>query len=287
MHFAQAHPPGNRPLATINRVSTSFFQRVCVCFVHACHTAVYLFLFQPRLRMASVSKATERSQLVWPNRLVVRSPVVQETQLKSVLLRSGEQCRGVHLPQHRQDEIEGAARLCGMTLPQALSLRRNMMKLQALKTGARASVDSLGLGDEQGQRAYAEEVEGLVGRQLARLGIQYKTEAQLDRCTGGRPDYVFQDGVVINGRPVYWIDVKTFYGCGSLTSQKLAVGKLPDIARRYVQAFGPGAFAFYNGYHVDLEQRKCFRDVLLLDSSDETLASITRVDVVDAGGVGG
>ena len=66
--------------------------------------------------------------------------------------------------------------------------------------------------------------------------------------------------------------MKTFYGCASLiTSDKVPMGKIPRQIDRYFAAYGPGAIAFYNGFHEDLEKMQAFRNVVLLDCSEATL----------------
>ena len=77
-----------------------------------------------------------------------------------------------------------------------------------------------------------------------------------DRVTTGwdntgphRPDIVFTETIAINGTEVKWIEIKTYYGVGSLTSKKIPIGKIPEQLARYTTAFGPGAVLFGQGFH--------------------------------------
>lgn len=60
------------------------------------------------------------------------------------------------------------------------------------------------------------------------------------------PDLYFDQPVLINGRPVHWVDAKNYLNYGSA----LVVRKLESQAKRY-QKLGPGAFVFSMGTVCD------------------------------------
>jgi len=209
--------------------------------------------------------------LSWPRICVVPGDPGNEKTLYPCLLRDGETGRGVDLPQERQDEIKARAQEIGMTLEQALSLRRAKMKLREYrKGGGKKSVEEVGLGTEVGQRIYAEEFEEKVAATLDRLGIAYTRPAK-------GPDFILTEAFTINGHVAKWIEVKCFYACASLTSKTLGVGQIPDTAKRYKNEYGPGCIAFGRGFHQAFEARmkNIVRSVMLLDASDEALQGIS------------
>lgn len=84
-----------------------------------------------------------------------------------------------------------------------------------------------------------------------------------------RPDFRFTEPVLINGKEVRWIEVKTYYGSGSLTSKTLPIGRISAQLKRYTDAFGPGAVLFGQGFHEELERR--LNTLTCLDFIEETL----------------
>ena len=218
----------------------------------------------------------KKFSVTWPNIQVVHGDV--ESDMKPFLLRPGETGRGIDLPQERQDEIEAEARRRGMTKPQAMSLRRHYIKInQYREKGCMMSVDAMGIGSEAEQMNYSLSIEDSVASTLDRLGIAYTHNSP----SVPGPDFVFVDNVTLNGMEVRWIEVKTFYGCNTLKSKKLAVGKIPDLAQRDHATYGPGCIAFANGFHWDLAKRveSSTRGVLLLDASKEAMeAAVACVD---------
>lgn len=206
----------------------------------------------------------------WPSVQVVRGDPGAESDLKQYLLRAGEAGRGIDLPEHRQLEIEEEAKKRGMTKCQAMSLRRQHMKrLEYQRRGCMVSVDEMNLGSEAGQVEHARAIEDRVASALDRIGVAYTRNSP--PVPG--PDFTLHGAVRINGSPANWIEVKTFYGCGSLTSKKFGVGRVPGIAQRYQSAHGPGCIALGHGFHECFAARVAASapDVLVVDASDETL----------------
>ena len=208
--------------------------------------------------------------LTWPRIHVVHG---DEKTLYAYLLRPGETGRGIDLPQERQDEIRERAKEIGMSLPQALSLRRNKIKINSYRAngGKMNSVEDVGLGTEAGQMEFAQDFKGKVALVLDRLEITYTRPVK-------GPDFILTDPIMINGHTAKWIEAKCFYGCASLSSKKLGVGRIPDIAKRYQNEYGPGCIAFGQGFHKAFEERmKDFaNEVMLLDASDAALEGILK-----------
>lgn len=70
-----------------------------------------------------------------------------------------------------------------------------------------------------------------------------------------------------NSFEVNWIDAKMFYGASTIEfGSHGAVGCLLATAKKYVAAYGQGAFVFFNGYGEELEQQLYKEGVLVLDA---------------------
>ena len=92
--------------------------------------------------------------------------------------------------------------------------------------------------------------ETTVAQYLDKYNIKYITQEKLvKRQTKkyGRPvitpDFLFKKGIIINGRKVYWIDAKNYYGC-----EGFLLYKAKKQADKYHKKFGPGAICFALGY---------------------------------------
>ena len=57
------------------------------------------------------------------------------------------------------------------------------------------------------------------------------------------PDFLIESKCSIGGKPINWIDAKNFYG----TKKSFLYSKLVKQAKKYVNAFGPGAMVFSLG----------------------------------------
>jgi hypothetical protein len=171
----------------------------------------------------------------------------EESSMKSVLLRKNENCRGIHLPERRKEGIRKRAERIGMLLPQAMSLRRQYIRLQSK---GYKSVSKMGLGSDQGMtqnydkgaQAYSATVEDNVPRLLIDNGIGFlDEEAQTTTYVKGvlTPDFLLTSPITINF--VNWIEATTFYAAGSITSKKIPLGKIPAKMDKYFELYGDGA----------------------------------------------
>ena len=99
-------------------------------------------------------------------------------------------------------------------------------------------------------RAEAQEYEDAVGDHLRALGLDFETENDLrarapppPELPPLTPDFLFRSPVIIDGRPVYWLDAKAYPLYGS----KLVAASLAKQAKKYLARFGPGAMVFGGG----------------------------------------
>eukprot|EP00961_Rhodomonas_salina_P065802 884216-Rhodomonas_salina.1 len=169
----------------------------------------------------SCQSSSTRIALHWVNTRVVQGATSNEGDLRSVLIPGGEYCREIDLPKWRRTEIEREAAKRGMTFTQAMSLRRQFMR--------RDSSHFPRLSSESDQQQCSREFEAGVSAFLTKLTIHSIPERSQPRVRGvPTPDFILKEPVLINDKTVHWIEVKSFYGCGSLTSKKLAIGKLPQ-----------------------------------------------------------
>ena len=200
-----------------------------------------------------------------------------------LILNRHESGRGCELPTQRQELIEREALARGFSLTGALSLRR-----QYIRQAARGRFDSRDMGDNQQAKAHADSFERateLFLRQQCEqqcLSAEILTEEDL-KSQGMQltPDFVFaNDGICINGKTVYWLDCKTYYGSSSLVNLSyLPIGKLKKQTDKYCEAFGPGAFVFLNGFSHDLAEHAGFDPnmTLLLDATPLDISKIHKV----------
>lgn len=197
----------------------------------------------------------------WPCQLKVSSVSV-ETALKSVVLKEAEFGCGRDLSHPRRHEIETACIRHGMTCYQAFSFRRHLLRSQP--GGMKRVSQSSAMGSAAGQLAVATLFEEAVGTYLRdKLNLAVVDEEQQrasGRVGGGSvptPDFLLQGSdqlVMINSRPVNWIECKVFYGSASLANDpRVPMGRLGKTVTRYNEAFGPGAIVFGLGFCADLE----------------------------------
>lgn len=91
--------------------------------------------------------------------------------------------------------------------------------------------------------------EEAVGQHLTKLGVGYKTEAEMREEGGGlTPDFLLSEPVTINGQECSWVDAKNY----PAMNHPLVSSSLVSQADKYTKAFGPGAFVFSGG--VSCEQ---------------------------------
>jgi hypothetical protein len=234
---------------------------------------------------AATAAAVNGSNMItidWPCDSVVASKKCESTVIQ-VLHRKGEWGRGRDLPQRRLDEISRSCQEQGMTLYQALSLRRSM--LRSLPGGMRRVNQSSSMGSAKGQQQIATLFEEALVAFLKTVTLGqdnvFRTESQLIaesraglRANGPTPDILFLKPVTINGKSVKWIDAKLFYASATFASnKKIPNGKLQTTALRYNNHFGgQGAFVFGQGFCADLATM--VPGALLLDATPFDMTAV-------------
>ena len=223
----------------------------------------------PAAAAAPVFAATPLLSLDWPLR--AGPPLVAEVALRRVLLLSEtESGRGRDLPPARLASISAAAAPAGLTLPAALSLRRLFIRQVSGNAAFFADRD---MGEESGAKSHADRFEALLAAHMAAAGAAVTSEAALAAAgAGDTPDLLLRPPVLVNGRPVSWMDAKTFYGAACLAvsaaTPAMPPAKLAAQAARYCRVYGPGAFVFLNGFSRDLALAAGLGDgVTLLDAT--------------------
>lgn len=198
-------------------------------------------------------------------------PVLAEEMILPLLIKHGSNEKGMMCkqPYHRVKKIRDACREHGIRLEQALSLRRtHIMNLNPCKRHL------LNLGTFEDIRASAMIFEDIVKKYLMRHRLSFWTEDEQKKnvpqgtLCGPTPDFLFHRPVQLQisqnlTRPIFWIEAKMFYGASTIPhGSNNAVGKVLEIARKYRDAFGPGAVVFSFGcgerMKVDLETEGIF-----------------------------
>jgi hypothetical protein len=203
------------------------------------------------------------------------------------LHRKGEWGRGRDLPQHRLDQIQVSCEQNHITLYQALSLRRSM--LRSFPGGMARVNQSSQMGSNTGQQKVAslfeEAVHSFLTDALASKSNEklFLTESELNaemragtRPRGPTPDVLFLRPICINGRLVKWIDAKLYYASVTYARNKqIPNGKLIKQAQRYNTYYGgQGAFVFGQGYCADLGE--VVSDAMLLDATPLDITAVTN-----------
>jgi hypothetical protein len=81
------------------------------------------------------------------------------------------------------------------------------------------------------------------------------------------PDFLLQETIYLDSKPVNWIEAKMFYGASTIPDgTKNAVGGLLRSATKYVDRFGPGAFVFSCGYGSQLKRALEDKGAIALDA---------------------
>jgi len=238
----------------------------------------------PYKRMSISTTKSEPITIEWPCEKVVPSKRC-ESRVIQTLHRKGEWGRGRDLPKDRLIEIQTACDENNMTLYQALSLRRTM--LRTFPGGMKLVNQSQAMGTNAGQQEIATIFEQAVEKFLLTLprvvmGEDFLTESILlsemkkgTRARGPTPDILFVHPVSINGRLVKWIDAKMYYASASFAKHKIVPnGKLKSIAQRYNDFYGgQGAFVFGQGYCACLQD--IVSNALLLDTTPLDMSAVT------------
>lgn len=220
----------------------------------------------------------------WPCEKIVPSEKC-EGRVIQTLHRKGEWGRGRDLPLDRLDEIQAACNENSMTLYQALSLRRTM--LRTFPNGMKRVTHSKAMGSSMGQQEIARLLEEALESYLNSAFMQqpkeriFITESKMRvemnkgaRARGPTPDIVFLRPVTINGRLVKWIDAKMYYASATYAkNRQIPNGKLKGIADRYNDFYGSqGAFVFGQGFCASLED--IVNNALLLDATPLDMTAV-------------
>ena len=226
---------------------------------------------QPHRNYHSSAQGQEGAVLRWgPAR---NTPTVEaEETLLPLLFKFGKKERGMMKKQHhlRVKAIKEKCHDQGIMLDQALSMRRTHMMLLNPHV---QSVSQLGLGKPEDIRACSAIFEESVETYLQHHGIKFYTEkAQKAMVPKGEktpptPDFLLQETIYLDSKPVNWIEAKMFYGASTIPDgTKNAVGGLLPSATKYVDRFGPGAFVFSCGYGSQLKRALEDKGAIALDA---------------------
>jgi len=123
-------------------------------------------------------------------------------------------------------------------------------------------------------RARSQAYEDALGAHLRRLGLKFQTEDELRHAHKASnsqsnlltPDFLLSKPVRINKNMVHWIDAKDYPMYGS----RLVARSLASQAKKYTEAFGPGAMVFSGGVMCDA--RVGVQPLLLLNGTHITTA---------------
>ena len=95
--------------------------------------------------------------------------------------------------------------------------------------------------------------EDKIARVLAANGIRFASEQTLqDLGRRTTPDFLLLDDVYINGSPVRWLEVKSFFGAYFSFACEFENHTLQQVGR-YSNKFGPGALVFKGGFAQELK----------------------------------
>jgi len=157
----------------------------------------------------------------------------------------------------QQAQITRVCRDIGFDLGQAIGLRTTVYRsAQPWKFE----------GSEQETQLKAEAFEDGVEAILLAHGVEYQTQAQQiaaayeegSPALPPTPDFLVRSRLVINNRPVRWIEVKNFYGAGIEHGIKpwTPTLKIQRQLAKYVEAYGPhGAVVLKHGYALSFRAR--------------------------------
>ena len=217
--------------------------------------------------------ATDRIQLTLPATYPAPSDEQEQLLLTSVLLPNvrlqesrktvaadlcGVPLQWDDLSIRRQTEISTMCASLGIHVKQAMGLRR-----AAYKSATPWKFE----GNEAKTLAAGEAFEADVQAFLSARGILFQTQQQQAAawassdskgCLGPTPDFIICSPLSINGSPVKWIEVKSFYGAGIVSSIKdwMPHIKISKQIDKYISTFGPhGAVILRYGYSEGLRRR--------------------------------
>jgi len=205
------------------------------------------------------------------------------------------------LPPFRRREFVRACYAATIELDAGSSLRRHHIKYRfasgrLYKKGVDHHViDRLGCSADI--RTAADIFENIVGDFLHRMGIDFVDEVQqkdrwkedVKRWSRARdgglvgldgtpplcpptPDFILPSPIHLQGciHPVCWIEVKHFYGAGSIPfhgETNHAICSLVPKARKYISLYGHGAYIFAYGVGEEMARELERLGIIILDSS--------------------
>jgi hypothetical protein len=209
-------------------------------------------------------------KVLWWNSPSDYVPISSEEAMIEALMRWKKKERGMvrDQPPFRLAKIKKQlSNVRGITLPQALSLRRHHMKLLNPKIG----MESLKLGKEKDILESAQIFEQAVEEYLVKCRVAFWTETEqkeifLENRREGEqltctPDFKLRrevllkrvrerggDSRILEERKIHWIEAKMFYGASTIPHGSMgAVGSVLPKAKKYVKEFGEGAIIFMQG----------------------------------------
>ena len=215
-------------------------------------------------------------------------PVIEaEEAVLPMLIKYGKKERGMFRtkPSWLVERVEQLCHQNGIALIQALSLRRTHMKW--LNPGM--DMSKLHLGSNDNVRASAALFEEAVEDYLHSQDVPFMTEEEQKAAhkqkngtyakTPPTPDFVFpqptrlryttagDDGAAHSGPLVNFLEVKMFYGAGTIPDESHnAVGLIMPKLKRYVELYGPGAIVFSFGCGERLAEKLANIGVIALDA---------------------
>jgi len=231
------------------------------------------------LQQSKSDKGKPSNMVQGQNQMVLRwghahnTPTVEaEEALLPLLLKYGKKERGMMKKQHysRIKAIKGKCHEVGIRLDQALSLRRTHMMLLNPRV---QTVSQLALGKPEEIRTCSALFEETVGAYLISHRIEFHSEedqksmVRKGEKTPPTPDFLLKETILLDSKPVNWIEAKMFYGASTIPDgTKNAVGGLLRSAGKYVDRYGPGAFVFSFGCGSKLKQALEEKGAISLDA---------------------
>lgn len=218
-----------------------------------------------------VQTITNNMLITWPATFPVPSDVQENVLLRTVLLPGlrfpgskkslaadlrNVPLRWEDLPGKCQMAITKACQAIGVHVKQAMGLRTTVYKGAAWWKFH---------GKEHLAQAAAEALENDVANFLTAHGVAFETQEQQQAaqkaCKGPpapTPDFLIRSPVSINGQRVRWIEVKHFYGTGTINGLPdwMHTIKIQKQIAKYIAAFGPdGAVILKYGYAESFRER--------------------------------
>jgi len=230
-----------------------------------------------RLQKVMRKKSTEMTTLSWYNCYPV-VPLESESALLPILFPFGNVERGMmrHHPSIRVTQINESCEMHGMQLEQALSLRRQHMKLLNSKFN---DVTQLGLGNSDDICEVEELFKYAVLKYIKKSGVRLK-KLHKGNIVLQVPDFLLkypvrlityqtmsEDSNFGEHGQVNWIEAEMCYGASTVHCETSStIDAIISKAKNYVKRFGPGAFVFAYGCGSKLREQLRALRITVLDS---------------------